>query len=1333
MGSVLSLKLTSDPYVKKSFNMRNFTIKWLLMTAVLLLGLFSLQTSAQNTISITNVQGSESSYPYIYPETYDVDGEYYTSYSISWSGYVTFEASGYTLPFEVSLSETTGSEYHKHVIINEEPVTSSLFRVDDLAPGTYVIQIVDSSYNTGTYEQGVYIGDGGCGTLELRAEQTDLNIVSSYLIEDSNDTIKCYDFSASARIFDGNELVWESSNDYPSNTIYLSEIEVLEYNHVYEVVFTGRIDGGNCEWSTPRMEIRYVNPCENFSIEIANIQNSSLAANDGSVTLNVNTGAEGFWATVYDAEYGYYVESYSSDNYINSIEMGNLAPGSYYAEVYDYNGCRDTTEIFTIVRDCNGLQVYVERVSETYDGIVISPSVMHAVAFYNVYYDTHVDSVLVNNETIFSWEWSGNTSYGDYFNYYEDYQEFVLTAEYNGCEGTFSGACGEYVPTCGSINDMTVESASISGNNGSISNINVDHYPYTAYVFDENGNNLISSYIESASEAADFTVDGLSVGNYRIYTIAGMPDSCISFTTAYVYPDCETMQIDVEIFADDTLATPYAALIAHVTDTRTGEQVVFDDEAYEWFINGESYNGYILPSTSFETQGQLIYEYSLSVNVNGCGNTVWGTFEMPNDCNMTAEITNTTPMNLSGDEYYNYAIVSIRVSNGVAPFTINSYGPTAGWGSVYETSNIEYYMYQSEIEDTLLTLYIIDAMGCYTTVTVPEVPTCSMSATFTYNSNTDVVMNIEVEGDDYYPISIYCDNFADSFVGEATGSTFSIPENRLTAWGRYRLIAANGCTVDVRIDGDEICNMQLVSYAVSNPTSAEIENGSVTIDVAGGVAPYYGVYYKFIGDVPLYYYIATETAPIIINNLSIGEYLIAVMDVRGCEVVVPNDSTTLVLESDCQIVSYSEYSNGSVLLSINRGTAPYTITLETGETYTADTDTLTIGNITPGMHFYTIVDAKGCTEFSTIDASPANCENVPIYLSGNVVNATSLTNPNGSITLSVTGGEAPYTYYWVTGETTESISGLYPDEYWVYVNDNNGCYAGELFTVEYVPSENLFDELYIDVNYHIEVITVSTEAGPVQAPFAVAHVQAIAGVPPYTYEWNVPSTYNDQQALAIYESGAVCVNVTDNAGSEVSGCIYIELPSADQISNEIVEEVAGIVDTCINSSAIADAHVTNVELEEGTHVYHVTWVLIEKNGPVHELVVDYPVDTLATGIYAFNLYLRCNGQRAVSSFSTRLYLTGGTESVESFSVENSNVSAYPNPFNDMLNVVIDAAENDNVAINVYNVSGQMIYTTNAQVSNGSNSIEIATDNYGAGVYFINVVGNSINETIKVVK
>ena len=440
------------------------------------------------------------------------------------------------------------------------------------------------------------------------------------------------------------------------------------------------------------------------------------------------------------------------------------------------------------------------------------------------------------------------------------------------------------------------------------------------------------------------------------------------------------------------------------------------------------------------------------------------------------------------------------------------------------------------------------------------------------------------------------------------------------------------------------------------------------------------------------------------------------------------------MESNCQITSYSDYENGNVTIRINHGTAPYTITLEdAGVTYTADSDTLTIENVTPGMHFYTIVDARGCSEFSTIEAIPADCENVPIYVTGNVVNTTSVTNPNGSISLTVTGGEAPYTYYWITGETTESISGLYPDEYWVYVNDNNGCYGAELFTVEYVPSENLFDELYIDVNYHIEVITVPTADGPVDAPFAVAHVQAFAGVPPYNYEWNVASTYSDQQALAIYENGAVCVKVTDAADNEVSGCIYIELPSIDQISNEIVEEVAGIVDTCINSSAIADAHVTNVELEEGTHIYHVTWTLIEKNGLVHELTVDYPVDSLATGIYAFNLYLRCNGQRVVSSFSTRLYLTGGTESVETFSVEKSSINAYPNPFNDMLNIEIDAAENDNITINVYNVSGQIIYTANTGVSDGVNNIEIATSNYGAGVYFINVVGNSINETIKVVK
>lgn len=54
---------------------------------------------------------------------------------------------------------------------------------------------------------------------------------------------------------------------------------------------------------------------------------------------------------------------------------------------------------------------------------------------------------------------------------------------------------------------------------------------------------------------------------------------------------------------------------------------------------------------------------------------------------------------------------------------------------------------------------------------------------------------------------------------------------------------------------------------------------------------------------------------------------------------------------------------------------------------------------------------------------------------------------NGSVDLSISGGNSPYTYAWSGGETTQDLSGMPPGTYTVTVTDNNGCTGTQTATV----------------------------------------------------------------------------------------------------------------------------------------------------------------------------------------------------------------------------------------------------------------------------------------------
>jgi hypothetical protein len=75
---------------------------------------------------------------------------------------------------------------------------------------------------------------------------------------------------------------------------------------------------------------------------------------------------------------------------------------------------------------------------------------------------------------------------------------------------------------------------------------------------------------------------------------------------------------------------------------------------------------------------------------------------------------------------------------------------------------------------------------------------------------------------------------------------------------------------------------------------------------------------------------------------------------------------------------------------------------------------------------------------------------------------------------------------------------------------------------------------------------------------------------------------------------------------------------------------------------------------------------------------------------------------------------------------NNNINAYPNPFNNTLNVVVDNKEQ--TYINIYNLSGSVIYSNIS-----TNSVNINTSEWENGVYIIKIqngVDCSVKKVIK---
>ncbi len=129
-------------------------------------------------------------------------------------------------------------------------------------------------------------------------------------------------------------------------------------------------------------------------------------------------------------------------------------------------------------------------------------------------------------------------------------------------------------------------------------------------------------------------------------------------------------------------------------------------------------------------------------------------------------------------------------------------------------------------------------------------------------------------------------------------------------------------------------------------------------------------------------------------------------------------------------------SNGTATILVSGGIAPYNYEWN-GEEVSSNT----INGLNGGDHMVTITDALGNTiieEFTILESSGltvSTTDETTVYFGYESQACTLLEVTN------ITGGVAPYTYEWSTGETEESIE-VCPEEtatYSVTVTDANGC------------------------------------------------------------------------------------------------------------------------------------------------------------------------------------------------------------------------------------------------------------------------------------------------------
>jgi hypothetical protein len=209
------------------------------------------------------------------------------------------------------------------------------------------------------------------------------------------------------------------------------------------------------------------------------------------------------------------------------------------------------------------------------------------------------------------------------------------------------------------------------------------------------------------------------------------------------------------------------------------------------------------------------------------------------------------------------------------------------------------------------------------------------------------------------------------------------------------------------------------------------DDGEVTLTITGGTAPYtYKLDAQDYVDVP-----AMEFT---IQDLAVGEHTVIVKDAKGythtLTVTIGQPAAPLSAEASSKTdASCNSTATGSVTITATGGTAPYAIAGREG-TFASS---VTITGLAAGEHTFNITDKNGCPDQVTVEiGEPSKL----VLEATNPVDACS--GSNGAVTITASGGTAPY-----TGDIGTK-NNLAPGSYTFTVTDAKGCVATINVTIE---------------------------------------------------------------------------------------------------------------------------------------------------------------------------------------------------------------------------------------------------------------------------------------------
>lgn len=443
--------------------------------------------------------------------------------------------------------------------------------------------------------------------------------------------------------------------------------------------------------------------------------------------------------------------------------------------------------------------------------------------------------------------------------------------------------------------------------------------------------------------------------------------------------------------------------------------------------------------------------------------------------------------------------------NGVTPVT--SCSSPAQWVNFATGTNATAPVGITQVQVT-------DNAGTVTVFTIGSLSDCNNVPCPTINLTNSSQTNVSCNGGTNGTATVLASGGTAPYsYSWSPGNLIGATQSNLAA-GTYIVTATDNanCTGTLNVNITQPTQLQ-VTQGVLTPATCGSANGSATINVSGGTAPYTYSWNPNVG--------STSS----IANVAGGNYSVQVTDNNGCQQSLtitiattggPTISNVTPTNPNC-----TDVNSGQIVINAT-GTGALQYSLNGGPNQNSGTFT----GLTSGDYSLTVTDVNGCvTTSSTTLTSPQN-----FSLSEGTVISSDCGSSNGSAEVLVTGGSGNFQYSWSGGGASTSInSNLSPGNYEVTVTDNStGCIQNLQIIVPAIGGPSITNVILSDN------LCFGDQSGSIS-------VTTSGGTAPYTYSLN-NGNIQASNSFSNLSAGNYTVTVIDATNCPSSQVVSINEP-----------------------------------------------------------------------------------------------------------------------------------------------------------------------------------------------